>query len=55
MASKDNPYESLVAFINRHEINPQEEKRLRDIIKQINDFENKRSLASVSDAGNKEE
>lgn len=32
---KQNPYDSLVNFINYHKIPPQEEQRLRDVIKNI--------------------
>ena len=34
-ARKTNPWESFVAFMNRHHISPVEEMKLRDIIKEI--------------------
>lgn len=38
-----NPYDRLVGFINRHQINPTEEHKLREIIAEIKKYESQPS------------
>lgn len=50
MSKRENPYDSLVLFIQRHKIGTMDEIRLREIIKEIISFEAKRK---VNEAGGK--